>query len=415
MRVKDRQAVHGLLSTDTTTGLSQILKCENFSSVDRLFAVTNLVVRFCKILLSKIRSDGATSNNIKNATAEELWILECQCIVVADKNFKQWKKQLDLFQDEKGVWRCRGRIQNAAVPYSTKHPVLLPRGHHLTQLVVKKAHVRVLHNGVRETLAELRSSYWIVKGRSLIKGILQQCRVCRRHEGKPYSAPPPPPLPTFRVTEAPPFSFTGVDFAGPLYVRMDGVVKKVWICLYTCCVVRAIHLDLVPDLSTPTFLRSFRRFTARRGLPCKMLSDNAKTFRAASKCLREVKWTFNVPKAPWWGGVFERMVRSTKRCLRKILGQAKLSEDELLTAITEVEMVINSRPLSYMSADDIEEPLTPSHLMVGRRLMSVPDHIPDVDLDEFEPSPDVLTRRANKICPLLTDFGSDGEKSTWWN
>ena len=138
MRVKDRLSVHGLFSTGATTGLSQILKRENFSSVDRLFAVTNLVVRFCKILLSKIRSDGATSDNIKNATAEELWILECQRIVVADKNFKQWKKQLDLFQDEKGVWRCRGRIQNAAVPYSTKHPL---RGHHLTQLVVKKAHV----------------------------------------------------------------------------------------------------------------------------------------------------------------------------------------------------------------------------------------------------------------------------------
>ena len=102
--------------------------------------------------------------------------------------------------------------------------------------------------------------------------------------------------------------------------------KKVWICLYTCCVVRAVHLDLVPDMSTPAFLRSFRRFTARRGLPCKMLSDNAKTFRAAAKSLTEVKWIFNVPKAPWWGGVFEWMVRCTKRCLRKIIGQAKFME-----------------------------------------------------------------------------------------
>lgn len=213
--------------------------------MDRLFAVTHLVVRFCKILLSKIRPDGATNGDITNLTAEELWILECQRVVVADKNFNQWKKQLDLFQDEKGVWRCRGRIQNTAVPYSTKHPVLLHRDHYFTQLVVKKAHTRVLHNGVRETLAELRLSFWIVKGRSLVKSILHQCGVCRRHEGKPYGALPPPPLPTFRVKEAPPFSFTGVDFAGPLYVRSDGAVKKVWICLYTCCVVHAVHLDLV--------------------------------------------------------------------------------------------------------------------------------------------------------------------------
>ena len=128
---------------------------------------------------------------------------------------------------------------------------------------------QVLHNGVRETFAELRSKFWIIKGRYFVKSVIHQCHLCRRHEGKPYSAPPPPPLLTFRVEEAPQFSFTGVDFAGPLYVRSNGEVRKVWICLYTCCFVRAIHLDLVPDLSTHAFLRSFRHFTARRGLCCR--------------------------------------------------------------------------------------------------------------------------------------------------
>ena len=98
------------------------------------------------------------------------------------------------------------------------------------------------------------------------------------------------------------------------------------------------------------------------------------------------------------------MVQSTKRCLRKILGQAKFSQDELLTAITEVEMVINSRPLSSISADDLEEPLTPSHLMVGRRLMSVSDLDPDADLDEFEPSPDILTRQARYLSSTINRF-----------
>ena len=88
-----------------------------------------------------------------------------------------------------------------------------------------------------------------------------------------------------------------------------------------------------------------------------------------------VDWRFNVPRAPWWGGVFERLVRSTKRCLRKILGQAKFSHDELFTALVEIEMVLNSRPLTYVSADDLDEPLTPSHLLVGRRLMNYPDHL----------------------------------------
>ena len=81
----------------------------------------------------------------------------------------EWQQQLDLFRDERGLWRCRGRIQNAGVPYCTKHPVLLHKDHHFTMLVVKQAHSRVLHGGVKETLAELRSKFWIVRGRNFVR------------------------------------------------------------------------------------------------------------------------------------------------------------------------------------------------------------------------------------------------------
>ena len=211
---------------------------------------------------------------------------------------------------------------------------------------------------------------------------------------------------------------TGVDFAGPLYVKSNHGSDKVWICLFTCCVVRAVHLDLVPDLTTPAFLRCFKRFVARRGLPSKILSDNGKTFEAACKAIHAivshpdvqtyltglgVKWIFNLPRAPWWGGVFERMVKSTKRCLRKTIGQAKLSFDELLTVLNEVEAVINSRPLSYVSSEDWEEPLTPSHLLVGRRLMNFPDHLCHEPMG-FEATQDVLTRRARYLNYTLKHF-----------
>ena len=192
-----------------------------------------------------------------------------------------------------------------------------------------------MHGGVKTTLTELRSQFWILKGRSVVKSILRRCTVCRRFEGKPYAVPPPPPLPPFRLEEAPPFTHTGVDFAGPLYVRQsDGTSSKVWICLYTCCVVRAIHLDLVPDLTTAAFIRSLKRFASRRGLPTKMVSDNGKTFRAAAKMIESVvtsnevqqhhmglgvQWIFNLPKALWWGGIFERLIGSTKHCLRKVI------------------------------------------------------------------------------------------------
>ena len=349
-----------------------------------------------------------------------LWIMESQTLLLGERNFDIWKKQFELFLDKQGVWRCGGRIANANIPYSTKYPIFLHKDHPLTKLFVLSAHQRVFHNGVKETLTELRSRFWILKGRSVVKQILHHCSICRRFEGKSYHAPPPPPLPSYRVQEAPPFTVTGVDFAGPLYIRgPNGAQTKVWICLYTCCVVRAVHLDLVPDMSAQTFLRSFKRFTARRGLPSRVISDNGKTFKAAAKTIQcvvghpdvkryffglGVKWVFNIPKAPWWGGIFERMVKSTKRCLRKIIGQAKLSYDELLTALTEVEMVLNSRPLTYVSANDLEEPLTPSHLLIGRRVMSLPEPIPGDDDSDEEVTANQLNRRSRHLNLILNQF-----------
>ena len=123
--------------------------------------------------------------------------------------------------------------------------------------IVQEAHDRVMHNGVKETLTEIRTKFWIVKGRILVRSVIYHCVVCRRFEGPACCAPPPPPLPKFRLREEPPFSFTGVDFAGPLYLRSFGLTaaSKVWICFFTCCVTRAVHLDIVTDMSTETFMR----------------------------------------------------------------------------------------------------------------------------------------------------------------
>lgn len=107
------------------------------------------------------------------------------------------------------------------------------------------------------------------------------------------------------------------------------------------------------------------------------------------------EWIFNLEWAPWWGGMFERMIQSTKCCLRKTIGRAHFSMDELLTALTEIEAVVNSRPLSYLSSEDVEEPLTPSHLLVGRRILNLPDHlgyIDNPDDEEFSVDPKTLTQ-----------------------
>ena len=254
----------------------------------------------------------------------------------------------------------------------------------------------------------------------MVKRILHDCHVCKRHEGKSSCIPPPPPLPSFRLQEAPPFTNTGVDFTGPLYIKYPGGSQsKSWIVLYTCCVTQAIHLDLVCDMSAPTFIRSFKRFSSRRGLPALMISDNAKTFKAAAKVLKRVvasqpvqsyleglgiEWRFNIPKAPWWGGLFERLVRSTKRCLRKVLGQAKLSYDELQTTLVEVEVVLNSRPHTYISPEDLDEPLTPSHLLTGQQLMSLPDHLYTTFEADNEDETCLLNSRLKYLNRLLDGF-----------
>ena len=280
-----------------------------------------------------------------------------------------------------------------------------------------------MHNGVKATLTELRARFWIVRGRQFVRKLLHQCVTCRKLEGRPYKAPPPPPLPEIRVKETAPFSCIGLDFAGPLYVKSLGKQLhelKVWICLYTCCVTRAIHLDVVPNLTAPAFLRSFRRFTARRGNPSVIVSDNGSTFKPASKQIvalmndpsvqqylatERMQWKFDLQKAPWWGGIFERLVKSVKRCLRKTIGGAKLTYEELLTVVIEAEMILNSRPLSYVSTEDLEEPLTPSHLLCGRRLLSLPDDNTS-DSPDFDPeiTQGELNKRMHHLSNVMNHF-----------
>ena len=180
--------------------------------------------------------------------------------------------------------RCTGHLAKAELPTSVKHPILREKDHHITSLIAEDSHKRIMHGGVKSTVTELRARFWIVQGRQFVRKLLYKCVICRKLEGRPYQAPTPPPVPEFRVKDCSPFTYTGVDFAGPLYVKNhSGPQQKVWICLYTCCVTRAIHLDLVPSLTASAFMRSLRRFSARRGTPLLIVSDNGKTFKSAAR------------------------------------------------------------------------------------------------------------------------------------
>ena len=180
--------------------------------------------------------------------------------------------------------------------------------------------------------------------------------------------------------------------------------QSIYITL-TCASSRAIYLDFVPELSSEAFLQSFKRFVGRRGIPTEVLSDNAKTFKSVEvhdyiRSIR-IKWGFNVEGAPWWGGFFERLVKSVKRCLKKVVRNARLTYEELLTVLIEIEGVLNSRPLTYVYDDDLQ-PLTPSQLVIGRRLLTNRNSV----ITETEQIQDrrVITKREKHLQKILNHF-----------
>jgi transposase InsO family protein len=301
---------------------------------------------------------------------------------------------------------------------------LLPVDHPFTTLIIHSIHTAQLRSGVNSTLTALRDRFWIPRARQVIKKLLRKCFVCRKQSGKPYTIPDPAPLPKWRVQDSTPFSVTGVDFTGALFVKTPTKEEKVYISLFTCAATRALHLEVVEDLSEETFLKAFRRFASRKSLPRTMVSDNGSTYLPVAEVLkrlfqstslkeafhrRGVEWHFIPKRAPWYGGFWERLIGLTKTVLKKVLGRAHVTLSSLQTVIVEIEAVLNVRPLTYVSSDiEDEEPLTPSHLLYGRCITSLPH--PIVEDDEIN-DPNFgniseLTRRAQIQALILQHFWS---------
>ena len=192
------------------------------------------VLQFCWILMQKVRSASKVEIDDSLKEVEIQWIQASQKSLPNHTSFPQWWwRQFGLFHDENNLLRCGGRLQNTDLPHLTIHPILLDKTNHLTILFIRRAHERVKHSGVKATITELRSKFWTVKGRSIVRQVLQKCSICRRHEGMPCETPPPPPLPTLRVKEVPPFVHTGVDFAGPLFEDQQQQWQGMHGCAYS--------------------------------------------------------------------------------------------------------------------------------------------------------------------------------------
>lgn len=306
--------------------------------------------------------------------------------------------KLSPFFDDNGILRVGGRLTKSSVPFSQKHPILLPKCH-FTTLLVDHYHKVYLHPGpgLLQALVQLR--FWIPALRSLVRHRTFKCLVCYKDKAKNFT-PKMADLPPSRVSSNRAFLHVGIDFAGPFQMRESlrrkAAIGKAYLCVFVCMGTKAIHLEIVTALSTDAFLAAFNRFIARRGLPEQCYSDCGTNFQGAANKLREfgawyqqqstqnsilqqaskleIKWNFNPPSAPHFGGLWEAAVKSAKAIFRKVANDTPLTYEELTTWFVKIEAVLNSRPLCPLSSSPEEtEYLSPGHFLIGSTLSTVPD------------------------------------------
>lgn len=284
---------------------------------------------------------------------------------------------------EDGVLRMRGRIEASTAPRDTKRPVILDGRHPITKLLVLREHCSAGHANRERVTNDLRQRYWVIHLRPTVRAAEKNCALCQKRRAAPQT-PATGDLPRARLDPFHrPFTNCGVDYFGPMMVKVGRRREKRWGALFTCLTSRAVHIEIVASLSTDSAIMALRRMAARRGWPRLMYSDNGTNFRGADQelraaykewlpalrnegLLRRMEWRFIPPGAPNQGGAWERMVRSVKTALGVTLREKAPAEEVLQTLLTEAEFSINARPLTHVSVNpDDPEALTPNHFLLG--------------------------------------------------
>ena len=348
-----------------------------------------------QVILKSVQSE-AFAKELKSLTSDKN--LQEETV----KKRKTTEKQSDLHRldplvSEDGLLRVGGRLRRGGLSTEVTHPVILPKRGHVTDLIVSHFHEKTQHGGRDMTLSEIRSSgFWIIRGRMAAARHILRCVKCRRLRGTPCKQKMAD-LPAERLQPTEPFTYTGVDYFGPFYVRERRSEVKRWGVLFTCLNSRAIHLETANSLTTDAFLNAYRRFVSRRGPVKRLYCDNGTNFvggkRELESALKEmdvdqlrremlkdecdlVEFKMNVPHASHMGGVWERQIRSARAALTSLLDtHGQHLDDELLrTLMTEAESIVNSRPLSYCSMTNTNtiEPITPNQLLTLKSKVVAP-------------------------------------------
>ena len=308
-------------------------------------------------------------------------------------------QKLNPLLDKNGVIRVGGRLTQSELPYGQRHPVVIHHKSPLARLLILHLHRKHMHAGPTALMAILSRNHYIIGSCRLVREITGHCTKCCRAYAR-TSTQLMGELPQARSSPAPTFSQVGVDFAGPISLKLGHtrkpVIVKAYIGLFVCLVTKAVHIELVSDLSTDAFLAAFRLFVAQRGYPTDVHSDNGTNFIGAKRELvdlytllrrkdsqeslcqyfsqNHVRWHFIPGLAPHFGGLWEAAVKSAKILLRKILGTQTLTVEEYDLVLSDVEATLNSRLLCVLNSlpEDGMEVLTPGHFLIGRPLTAPP-------------------------------------------
>ena len=301
------------LSTKLQIKLNDVIDINRFKSFKKIVLVTSYVYRFinnCRKTKSE-RLYGNFTNSERNY-CESSWVKSAQQ-EFSEKHLSQLNYSLGVFSDhaDYDILKLKGRLKHSELPDASKFPIILPKNCLISELIIWDAHNYILHSGVKDTLTEVRSKYWIMQGRSLVKRLLRKCILCRKYDAKLFEKLKSCPLPDYRSKISDPFTFTGIDYIGPVYVYptpsgQNKKLEKVMIIIYTRASTRAVYLDVVPDNSSASLVRSLQRFKSRRGSPKLVISDNAKCFKGSSfkKYIQNegIDWEFILERSQWWEG-----------------------------------------------------------------------------------------------------------------
>ncbi|XP_028403379.1 uncharacterized protein LOC114526078 [Dendronephthya gigantea] len=239
-------------------------------------------------------------------------------------------------------------------------------------------------------MSTIRENWWIPRLRSKVKKMINCCNLCKVFSTKPYGTTTTADLPTFHTQGGRPFETTGIDFAGPLSYKVSKTEEgKCYIIIFTCAASRAVHLEVTKCQTADEFKSKLNAFITRRTRPKRIISDNASTFQSTASWVRkirkseslqdhlaqrEIRWQFNLSKSPWWGGMYERLIKEIKKTLYKTMGRSHLYYDQMEAIVMDIERHLNNRPLTYLESHNGEEQvLKPNVIMWGQNSHVVED------------------------------------------